>query len=81
MKKESDVQIQILPCGQGGRLVETRSKREQNAANEINENIEKQAQVPKIQRKQRRRKVGLREMAEGLRIILLRGGERERERN
>ena len=47
-EKESDVQIQILPCGQGGRLVETRRKREQDAANETNENIEKQTQVPKI---------------------------------
>ena len=55
------------------------SKREQDAANETNENIEKQAQVPKIRRNQVRRKVGLRGMAEGLRIILLRGGKRERE--
>ena len=55
------------------------SKREQDAANETNENIEKQAQVPKIQRKQRRGKVGLRGMAEGPRMILLRGAKGERE--
>ena len=79
-EKESDVQIQILPCGQGERLVEARSKREQDAANETNENIEKQAQAPKITKKQRRGKVGLRGMAEGPRIIRLGGGERERER-